>query len=189
MEQTLYLMRHGQTLFDSLGKLEGWSDSPLTEKGKRQAKAAAKYFEQVDLSAAYCSASERCCDTLRATTDLPYMRLKGLKEQNFGLLEGEHDYFHHLFPYGERFVKYGGESDQAVKQRIVETCTHLMHRSSSQNVLAVSHESACHQFLAHWDAKKAHQIKRIPNGCIFKYGFEKKNDTFKLLEKIELDHV
>lgn len=32
MEQTLYLMRHGETLFDQLGKMEGWSDSPLTKK-------------------------------------------------------------------------------------------------------------------------------------------------------------
>ena len=39
------------------------------------------------------------------------MRLKGLKEQNFGLLEGEHNYLQHLRPYGDLFVKYGGESD------------------------------------------------------------------------------
>ena len=80
MEQTLYLMRHGETLFDQLGKMEGWSDSPLTKKGIRQAKRASEYFKAVDLSAAYCSASERCCDTLRQVTSLPYMRLKGLKE-------------------------------------------------------------------------------------------------------------
>ena len=45
MEQTLYLMRHGETLFDQLGKMEGWSDSPLTKKGIRQAKRASEYFK------------------------------------------------------------------------------------------------------------------------------------------------
>lgn len=38
MKQTLYLMRHGETLFNQLGKIEGWSDSPLTENGIKQAK-------------------------------------------------------------------------------------------------------------------------------------------------------
>ena len=28
----LYLMRHGQTLFNTLNRIQGWCDSPLTEK-------------------------------------------------------------------------------------------------------------------------------------------------------------
>lgn len=32
----LYLMRHGETLFNKLGKVQGWCDSPLTETGKEQ---------------------------------------------------------------------------------------------------------------------------------------------------------
>ncbi|KRL87320.1 histidine phosphatase family protein [Ligilactobacillus apodemi] len=184
MEQTLYLMRHGQTLFNSLGKIEGWSDSPLTLKGIAQAKDASKYFKDVDLSAAYCSASERCCDTLRHLTTLPYMRLKGLKEQNFGILEGEHDYLQHLRPYGELFVKYGGESDQAVQERMVQTCTEIMQKSSGRTVLAVTHANACLQFLKRWSPTE--EVTSVPNGCIFKYDFNKEDNSFKLLEKIEL---
>ena len=30
----LYLMRHGQTLFNTLNRIQGWCDSPLTEKGR-----------------------------------------------------------------------------------------------------------------------------------------------------------
>ena len=30
MTKTLYLMRHGETLFNSLGKIQGACDSPLT---------------------------------------------------------------------------------------------------------------------------------------------------------------
>lgn len=29
-----YLMRHGQTLFNTLNRIQGWCDSPLTEKGQ-----------------------------------------------------------------------------------------------------------------------------------------------------------
>lgn len=32
----LYIMRHGQTLFNVRGKIQGWCDSPLTEEGKNK---------------------------------------------------------------------------------------------------------------------------------------------------------
>ena len=37
MKKDLYLMRHGQTLFNVRRKIQGWCDSPLTELGKQQA--------------------------------------------------------------------------------------------------------------------------------------------------------
>ena len=38
MKKDLYLMRHGQTLFNVRRKIQGWCDSPLTENGVKQAK-------------------------------------------------------------------------------------------------------------------------------------------------------
>lgn len=32
--KTIYLMRHGETLFNLLGKVQGSCDSPLTKNGK-----------------------------------------------------------------------------------------------------------------------------------------------------------
>ena len=40
MKKTLYLMRHGQTLFNLQHKIQGWCDSPLTKLGIKQAKVA-----------------------------------------------------------------------------------------------------------------------------------------------------
>lgn len=34
MKKTLYLMRHGQTLFNKRHLIQGWCDSPLTDFGK-----------------------------------------------------------------------------------------------------------------------------------------------------------
>ena len=44
MKKTLYLMRHGQTIFNQLHNIQGWCDSPLTPLGIAQAKHAAHYF-------------------------------------------------------------------------------------------------------------------------------------------------
>ena len=76
MVKKLYLMRHGQTLFNLQNKIQGWCDSPLTELGQYQAKVAGQYFKdhQITFDHAYCSTSERCSDTLELVTDMPYTR-------------------------------------------------------------------------------------------------------------------
>ncbi|MBU5910367.1 histidine phosphatase family protein, partial [Vibrio cholerae O1] len=45
MAKTLYLMRHGQALFNFKGLIQGFGDSPLTELGIAQAQKARSYYE------------------------------------------------------------------------------------------------------------------------------------------------
>lgn len=40
MKKILYLMRHGQTLFNLQHKIQGWCDAPLTPLGIKQAQMA-----------------------------------------------------------------------------------------------------------------------------------------------------
>ena len=37
--KTLYLMRHGETMFNAQHRIQGWCDSPLTGRGIEQARA------------------------------------------------------------------------------------------------------------------------------------------------------
>ena len=39
----LYLMRHGETKYNVELRVQGWSDSPLTNKGIKQAEVAREY--------------------------------------------------------------------------------------------------------------------------------------------------
>lgn len=114
--KTMYMMRHGETLFNKRRKIQGWCDSPLTELGMRQAKGAKKYFEEkgIQFDHVYTSPSERCVDTLDIITDgMPYKTLKGLKEMNFGTFEGESE---DLNPptemYETFFTTYGGRKSK-----------------------------------------------------------------------------
>ena len=61
----IYLMRHGETLFNTMDVNQGQCDSPLTENGIRQAKAAKAWFDahNVHFDAVYSSTLERACDT------------------------------------------------------------------------------------------------------------------------------
>ena len=84
MKKDLYLMRHGQTLFNVRRKIQGWCDSPLTELGKQQALKAKENLKGISFDHYYSSTSERCCDTIELIIgDQYYKRLKGLKERNF----------------------------------------------------------------------------------------------------------
>ena len=79
MVKTFYLMRHAQTRFNVQGRIQGACDSPLTDEGIEQAKAARRYFEQegISFTRVYSSTQERACDTAELATGLvDYIRLK-----------------------------------------------------------------------------------------------------------------
>ena len=50
MGKKLYLMRHGETLFNTQGRVQGACDSPLTQLGIDQAMLAKKYFDDNAIS-------------------------------------------------------------------------------------------------------------------------------------------
>ncbi|MDE6925595.1 MAG: histidine phosphatase family protein, partial [Acetatifactor sp.] len=57
---TFYIVRHGEILLNSLGRAQGWSDSPLTNNGKKAAMDLGLDIRGTIFRAAYAS------DTLRA---------------------------------------------------------------------------------------------------------------------------
>lgn len=193
MSKRLYLMRHGQTLFNVRNKIQGWCDSPLTEAGIQQAKEAAKFFEEIPLDHAYCSTSERASDTLEIVMEnlaiSDYKRLKGLKEMSFGLFEGENETLNPKFEDYEFFFEpYGGERASQTQTRMSNTLQEIMSKEDHQNVLAVSHSGACTQFLRKWEPTAIEiRAKGIPNCCIFVYEFE--DNQFRLLELIRPTNI
>ena len=185
MKKTVYLVRHGQTLFNMRKKIQGWCDSPLTEIGVQQAKAVGDYFhtQGIVFDYAYSSTSERCCDTLELITNMPYIRLKGLKEWNFGRFEGESEDLNPPLPYNDFFVAYGGESQLEVQKRMDKTLQDIMLNEHNQNVLVVSHGASIRNFLRVWEHKSKVELKtRITNGCILKFEYD--NSEFTLVDII-----
>lgn len=184
MKKRLYLMRHGQTVFNERGKLQGWCDAPLTDLGIYQAQVARDYFkaEGITFDQAYCSTSERASDTLELITDLPYQRLKGLREWSFGLFEGENYQLAPQQPFGDFFVPVGGESEMAVRQRISETIGQVMADSQGESILIVSHGVASTQFTKAWqETSLIPPLPGIKNTSILTFEYDTDSQTFQLL--------
>jgi len=92
---TLYVVRHGQTYFNIYNKLQGWSNSPLTDAGIADAKQAADRLKAVDFAAAYCSDTTRAEQTaqtiLAANQSTPAAQLTTtpfFREEFYGYYEG-----------------------------------------------------------------------------------------------------
>lgn len=94
----LYLVRHGQTLFNRYNRLQGWSNSPLTEKGLKDADKAAKKLENITFAAAYCSdttraqiTAQRILDANEAAGNVRPKLVSDMhfREQCYGYFEGQ----------------------------------------------------------------------------------------------------
>lgn len=147
----LYLVRHGETLFNVKGLIQGWCDSPLTDLGWEQARRAGAYLERegVVFDHAYASTLTRTQRTLECITGMPYSCEDGLREWYFGTFEAEHSNIMFPKPWGDFFKRFGGEGQMEVRRRMVETLTEIMRRPGHERVLAVSSGSSCREFLAH----------------------------------------
>ena len=185
MVKHLYLMRHGETLFYVFWRIQGWCDSPLTERGIKQAKLAKEYLKGIPFDHYYSSSSERACDTLEIVTDgkVPYTRLKGLKECYFGVFEGQSEDLNPPFDkYDTVFPIYGGESGDQLKKRMMDTLTEVMEKEDHQIVLAVSHIGASSNFARLVDPTCI--TEKFSNCEALHFTYE--NGKFAFVEKLKL---
>lgn len=187
MDKTLYLVRHGETLFNRRGLIQGWCDSPLTARGLEQADRLGAWFRARNISfdAACCSTAERACDTLERITGQPYTRYRGLKERHFGTLEGlpadlsaGQDISDLVEP------RFGGESETAFVRRVTETLQRIM-AEDHRTVLVVSHGCVCRDFVRYTVENENVTVPEpLPNCCVLKLRW--RGGTFTLLDCFEV---
>lgn len=92
---TLYLVRHGKTFLNTTDQVQGWIDSPLTEKGERQADDVGRGMKDIQFAAAFSSDLGRQRETARrilaqnAGTAPELREVIGLREWFYGGYEGK----------------------------------------------------------------------------------------------------
>lgn len=98
MKLHIYLVRHGQTLFNKYNRLQGWTNAPLTEDGLRDAERAGHKLADIDFAAAYCSDTTRAQLTAQAILDInaehghtrpELVSDMHFREQCYGYFEGQ----------------------------------------------------------------------------------------------------
>ena len=87
----LYIMRHGRTDWNDRHKLQGRTDIPLNEDGRRMALKAAEEYHDVPLDVCWCSPLIRARETaeiLLRGRNVPIFTDDRLREMSFGDYEG-----------------------------------------------------------------------------------------------------
>jgi probable phosphoglycerate mutase len=88
----LYLIRHGESAYNALGRIQGQSDPPLSERGRWQGQALAAALAALPLEAVYSSPLARALDTARpiaAAHELAPAVVDLLKELHAGIFQGK----------------------------------------------------------------------------------------------------
>lgn len=147
----LLLLRHGQTELSVNRRYSGRGNPPLTDTGRQQADAAARYLAQRGgIAAVISSPLQRCRDTAEAAARLLQLDVtvdEDLTETDFGAWEGltfaeaaERDpELHRRWLKDTSTQPPGGESFDAVQQRVLAARDRIVANHAGSTVLVVSH--------------------------------------------------
>ena len=59
----LYIIRHGKTDWNELHKLQGRTDIPLNESGRKMARDAGQRYKEINFDICFCSPLVRAMET------------------------------------------------------------------------------------------------------------------------------
>ncbi|WP_461244419.1 histidine phosphatase family protein [Secundilactobacillus muriivasis] len=113
---TAYFVRHGQTMLNHYNKVQGWIDSPLTDRGIADAKRAGEQLKAINFTAAYSSDSGRAIETARHILKANPNNLNIISYQYPEFREQCHGYFegndlNQMWQFVGAQVKLTSESD------------------------------------------------------------------------------
>lgn len=139
---TLYVVRHGEAVWNTENRICGRTDSPLTEKGRAQAAALAPKMPKVDR--VLCSPLSRARETAEILTRGTGLEIKvepRLIEQDFGSFEGMgRGTPAFLTAKKEPACRFpGGESSFETAARVYSLLNELKAEGSGETVLLVCH--------------------------------------------------
>ncbi len=161
----LVLVRHGETVGNRENLWTGWSETPLTDLGRRQAESAASRLrsEPWEITALYSSPLGRAWHTaltIGQALGLWPMPSDALREMHFGELENINSKrFPEEYPAvyaqwsqrtDESFGWPGGETRWAFRQRVAQALTELAAAHPGNTILLVTHSGVIRMALAHF---------------------------------------
>lgn len=189
MNRTLYLLRHGETDWNALKRLQGHEDIPLNDRGRDQARLAVPVIARLDIDHCYTSDLARAFETAKlCLTHHPVLRdpipVPDFRERHYGRMSGmtpnevEQDRAQnpHLYrDYGDRYFPLDGEAPDAFLNRIHTAILTTINRHETP-VLIVSHGGVIREIM-----RSLVQTKDVPQpGNCHLYRLDVQNDGWQI---------
>ncbi len=159
---TLYLVRHGTTDWVDQHRLHGITDIPLNAAGLAQSKQAAAALKGLKADALYSSPLSRCMQTaecLGKALGIAPVPLDGLREMDFGWLEGRIQRDHTAQDFSKRSgddnLKHrlvnllSGESSRHFQSRVLGAWQGILRDHPQGRVVVAGHSGVFNAILIH----------------------------------------
>lgn len=164
---TFYFVRHGTTDWVDKHILHGITDVPLNEDGLRQARETARAMKGSGAKNLYTSPLSRCLQTAEIISDalgLEPVQMDGLKELNFGWLEGRSFRDHSsqdfgpviqfLDHYWHHFIRaISGEPIRKLRRRVMREWEMILEENEEGSSIIVGHSAVFNNILIHYFGK------------------------------------
>jgi 2,3-bisphosphoglycerate-dependent phosphoglycerate mutase len=137
----LLLVRHGETDWNAEGRLQGQTDRPLSDYGRRQARQLGEQLAEEELAgdglvAIYSSDLARARETAEIVAERVGLRVEldpGLREKDWGTWEG-------LTAVERDRVEFVGESTEDHRERMLRSLNRISERHpGGGRVLVITH--------------------------------------------------
>lgn len=147
----IYLVRHGETQWNVEGRIQGWKNSKLTEKGIKDALALGRYLKEVNFKCVYTSPFERAYDTAKYIVGHRQCKIlvnDNFRELNFGQWEGQDfntvrsnypDEEYNLWNAPASYISVGGENIDEFLKRVKAGLLEIINNNHQGNILLVTH--------------------------------------------------
>jgi len=182
---TFYIIRHGETEWNTKRIIQGQKDSPLTENGIKQAEESAKIFKNIQFDAIYSSdllRAKRTAEIIALEKKMAVSTSKLLRERLLGRFQGikytkfkkelkEQFEKRNQLAKQERFnfkLTKGIETDHQVVSRLITFLRESAVVHSGKKVLVVSHGGTIRVLLIHlgWA-----DYQELPSGSVKNTGY------------------
>lgn len=170
----LHLIRHGQTNWNKERRVQGQTESELTQLGREQASALRPQMAEIDIAKVYCSSSLRTrqtADCIFSETGKDIEYWDALREINLGPWEGQlyddiaihsptdHSHFWeapHLFNVS------GAETFQDIQDRGVAAIHRIAEQHPGDEIALVSHGAIIKTILSHVEGRPLSRLWEPP---------------------------
>jgi broad specificity phosphatase PhoE len=166
----ILLARHGETVFNVEGRWQGQSDSPLSERGRAQARELARALASEPIAAVYSSDLGRSADTAAQVAAVHHLHVitdVRLREIDVGPWSGKHrteieaEFPGSLQAWATTPAQYtvpGGETIAAAQTRARAFFADRMPSHAGETVAVISHGALCQVILVDAMGRTVHDL-------------------------------
>jgi uncharacterized phosphatase len=183
------IVRHGETDWNALGKLQGQTDIPLNITGIQQAQECRELLKKTNWDVIITSPLKRARQTaeiINRDLNVPLIEMSDLMERGFGDAEGMNlEERLSSFPNGD----YSNQEDNGIfTKRVMAGIDQINDRFSGGKVLIVSHGAVINEILSNLSNGEIGSGKTdLINACINNISYC--DNQYKIIDYNQISHL